>query len=439
MGKSVTESRKVQPSEADVAQRAVTVQMPLPLLATLADVHEGFVALCVRAGREVLEQMMEQDRVALCGPKGVPNPQRRAGRAGSAASEVTFGGRRLAMRRLRMRSARQEVAVPSFRWAASHDPLNAHTLAAIAAGVSTRGYEGSLEALPATEQERAVSKSAVSRRFVALSAQVIDQWLRRSLQDLELRVIQIDAIHFAERCIVIALGISADGHKEVLGLREGSTENAAVAKGLIDDLEERGLSTAHAMVFGIDGSKALRSAIQKKFGVLGLVQRCQIHKIRNVLDHLPKSMHASVRRAMNEAYNTADAELAKRQLERLANALQSDHPGAAASIREGLEDTLTLQRLGVTGSLYRTLRTTNPIENLNGSVATYTRNVKRWRDGEMVVRWAGSALHEAQKHFRRVRGYKAMPLLVAALQKHQAIVEAGNTKRSKVDNRRKAA
>lgn len=440
MSKSLTESRKVQQVEPDPEQQAVTVQMPLPLLATLADVREGFMALCVRAGREVLAQMMEQDRTALCGPKGVPNPQRGAGRAGSVSSEVTFGGRRIAMRRLRVRSATgKEVAVPSFQWAAANDPLDAHTLAAIAAGVSTRSYEGSLEALPAHEEERAVSKSAVSRRFVALSSQVLDQWLQRALGDVELCVIQIDAIQFAERCIVIALGISADGHKEVLGLREGSTENAAVAKGLIDELEERGLKTARAIVFGIDGSKALRSAIQKKFGALGLVQRCQIHKIRNVLDHLPKSMHPSVRRAMYEAYNTTDAELAKRQLERLANALHSDHPGAAASIREGLEETLTLQRLGVSGSLYRTLRSTNPIENLNGSVATYTRNVKRWRDGEMVERWVASALHEAHKHFRRVRGYKDMPVLLAALKKHQAIVEAADTKRSKLDSRRKAA
>lgn len=440
MNKRLTESRKVQPVALDHEQQAVTVQMPLPLLATLADVREGFVALCVRAGREVLGQMMEQDRVALCGPKGVPNPKRRAGRAGSVASEVTFGGRRIAMRRLRVRSATgKEVAVPSFQWAAAADPLNTHTLAAITAGVSTRGYAGSLEALPAAEQERAVSKSAVSRRFVALSADVLDQWLQRPLGELELCVLQIDAIQFAERCIVIALGISVDGHKEVLGLREGSTENAAVAKGLIDELEARGLNTERAIVFGIDGSKALRSAIEKKFGALGLVQRCQVHKSRNVLDHLPKSMHPSVRRALNEAYNSTDAELAQRQLERLANALQSDHPGAAASIREGLEDTLTLQRLGVTGSLYRTLRSTNPIENLNGSVATYTRNVKRWRDGAMVVRWVGSALHDAQEHFRRVRGYKDMPVLVAALTKHQAIVEAGNTKRSKLDNRRKAA
>ncbi len=434
MAKSLTESREVQGA---VGQGVVSVQMPLPTLAALAGVREGFMALCVSAGREVLSAMMEQDRRALCGAKGVPNPQRKAGRGGSVASEVTFGGRRLGMRRLRVRSVKgTEVEVPSFAWAAHRDPLNTHTLVAIAAGVSTRKYRGSLEALPAVEDERAVSKSSVSRRFVALSAEMITKWLSRSLEDLDLCVIMIDGINFDERCIVIALGIATDGRKHVLGLREGATENTAVAQGLIDDLDERGLATDRALVFVIDGAKALRKAIKKRFGDLALVHRCQVHKRRNVLDHLPKSMHASVRRAMNDAYDGTDAELAKQQLERLARALESDHPGAATSLREGLEETLTLQRLGITGALYRTLRSTNPIENLNGSVAQFARNVRRWRDGTMVVRWVGTALHEAQKHFRRLRGYGTMPRLVAALRKHERVVK---TAQRKVDTRRKAA
>jgi transposase-like protein len=329
-----------------------------------------------------------------------------------------------------------EVEVPSFVWAAQRDPLNTHTLGAIAAGISTRKYRGSLEALPAVEDERAVSKSSVSRRFVALSAEMITKWLSRSLEDLDLCVIMIDGINFDERCIVIALGIATDGRKHVLGLREGATENTAVAQGLIDDLDERGLASDRALVFVIDGAKALRKAIKKRFGDLGLVHRCQVHKRRNVLDHLPKSMHASVRRAMNDAYNGTDAELAKGQLERLAGALERDHPGAAASLREGLDETLTLQRLGITGSLYRTLRSTNPIENLNGSVAQFTRNIRRWRNGMMVVRWVGVALREAQKHFRRLRGYRRMPQLVAVLRRHERAVK---TAQRKVDTRRKAA
>lgn len=434
MAESRTESRAVQGVDQ---QRVVSVQMPLPMLATLAEVREGFVALCVAAGREVLRAMMEQDRTVLCGPKGAPNPDRRAGRGGSVGSEVTFGGRRIGMRRLRVRSVGgKELELPSFTWAAHRDPLNAHTLGAIAAGVSTRKYRVSLEALPPAEQQRAVSKSAVSRRFVALSAEVIREWLARPLGDLDLGVIMIDGIDFGERCIVIALGIDGAGRKHVLGLREGTTEHTAVAHGLLDDLEERGLATDRALLFVIDGAKALRKAVKRRFGDLALVHRCQVHKRRNALDHLPKSMHASVRQAMNEAYNGTDAELAQRQLERLARALESDHPGASASLREGLEETLTLQRLGITGALYRTLRSTNPIENLNGSVAAFTRNVKRWRDGSMVVRWVGTALHEAQNHFRRLRGYRSMPHLVAALRKHERIVKAARTK---VDRRRTAA
>jgi putative transposase len=434
MGKSFIDSRRVQ---ADADHHSVTVQLPLPMLSTLADVRERFFALCVNAGREVLEQMMEQDRTAICGPRGVPNPQRTAGRTGSMRSEITLGGRRITMRRWRARSVDgEEIAVPSFLWAANRDPLNAHTVAAIAAGVSTRKYRASLEAVAAGETERAISKSAVSRRFVALSADLLSAWLSRPLNDLELCAVLIDGIAFAERCVVIALGVSQDGYKHVLGLCEGNTENATVVDHLLDDLSERGLRTQGVRLFVIDGSKALRKAIRQHFGERALVQRCQVHKRRNVLDHLPKSMHASVRRAMQQAYDGSDAELAQRQLERLAHALQSDHPGAAASLCEGLDETLTLQRLGITGSLYRSLRSTNPIENLNGSVAQFTRNVKRWRDGAMVVRWVGSALHAAQQRFRRLRGYKQMPQLIAALAKHQQII---GTARTKVDTKKKAA
>lgn len=165
----------------------------------------------------------------------------------------------------------------------------------------------------------------------------------------------------------------------------------------------------------IDGGKALRRAITQTFGAAALIQRCQEHKRRNVLDHLPKTLHASVNRALRDAYAASDADLARRQLQRLANSLTSKHPGAAASLREGLEDTLTLQTLGITGSLYRTLRTTNPIENLNGLVASYTRNVKRWSDGAMVLRWVASALSDAAARMRRLRGCDQMKTLLQAL------------------------
>ena len=226
----------------------------------------------------------------------------------------------------------------------------------------------------------------------------------------------IDGIVFHEHTVLIVLGIDADGKKHVLGLREGTTENRAVAKALLRDLFERGLDPERARLFCIDGSKALRSALREVFGPLAVVQRCQVHKGRNVLEHLPEHLHANVHRILREAWESADADLAKRRLERLASSLDAEHPGAAASIREGLEETLTLQRLGIEGALYRTLRSTNSIENLNGSIATYTRNVKRWQGGSMILRWASAAVLDAKERFRRIRGHHDLARLVKALQ-----------------------
>jgi len=396
--------------------QSVEVQIPLGLLASLQDVRQGFFSLCVSAGRQVLTAMMERDREALCGPKWIPNPQRRAHRAGTIRSEVTLGGRRIPVERLRARSIDGgELRLPSFGYAASRDPLDARTLEAIAIGVSTRKYHRSLDPLPSEETERSVCRSSVSRRFVALSSQVLAKWMNRALDRLDIRVVIIDGIFLANHCILIALGVACDGGKHVLGLREGSSENSTVAKALLSEMIDRGLNAERPMLFVIDGGRGLRKAITELFGPGALVQRCQVHKRRNVLDHLPESMQAGVRRAMQQAYETPDADLARRQLDRLARSLEREHPGAAGSLREGLEETLTLQGLGISGALYRTLRSSNPIENLNGSVMLFARNVRRWQDGSMILRWVGSALHEAQKQFRRLRGFRDMKHLIAAL------------------------
>jgi transposase-like protein len=227
----------------------------------------------------------------------------------------------------------------------------------------------------------------------------------------------IDGLHFREHVVLIALGIDTDGHKHVLGLREGTTENATVVRALLSDLVERGLDADRIRLYAIDGAKALRKALRDVFGERAVVQRCQVHKERNVLEHLPERMRPSVRRAMQQAYASEDAALAQRQLERLADSLERAHPGAAASLREGLEETLTLQRLGITGALYRTLRSTNAIENLNGLLGRFTRNVKRWRDGAMILRWIGAGVFEAQRRFRRVRGHRDLKTLHAALER----------------------
>jgi len=403
-------------NQAPESQR--TIQLPIPTLGVLLNARTAFHELCIETGCDVLKSMMEFDREAICGIKGRHDPARRAVRGGSTPSRITLGGRQIPLGRLRVRSSEGEVPLASFTWAAGEDPLNTHTLEAIAAGVSTRRYRRTLDPLPPLMADSATSKSAVSRRFVALSQKRFTAFLSRSLEDLALRIVMIDGKVFKKHCIVVALGIARDGKKHVLGLREGSTENSRVVTDLLTDLVDRGLSNERAVLFVIDGAKALRKAIRNVFGDdHGVVQRCQVHKLRNVIDYLPDEMQAGVERAMKQAWNAESAELAQRQLRRLAGSLEREYPSAAASLREGLEETLTVQRLAVTGALQRTLRTTNAIENLNGSIANYTRNVKRWRGGSMIQRWVASALVEAEGKFRRVRGYRDLQNLDRALDK----------------------
>jgi transposase-like protein len=392
------------------------VQLPLPLLDVLADTRTAFFGLCLDAGQQVLRTMMEQDRERLCGPKHVPNPDRRAYRGGSVRGEVTLGGRRIPMTRLRARSvAGHELPLPSFAYAAGRDPLDARTLEAIAIGVTTRKYRRALDPLPAGIRERAVSKSSVSRRFVALTSAQLTTWLAQPLDELDVRIVLIDGLHFRDHVILIALGVDIQGQKHVLALREGTTENATVCKALLADVRERGLDLERSVLFVIDGGTGLRKAIRETCGPTALVQRCQVHKRRNVLEHLPEGMRPRVRRVLEEAYGLGDAALATRRLLQLAAGLEQSHPGAAASLREGLDETLTLQRLGVTGALYRTLRSTNAIENLNGLVGHFVRHVRRWRNGRMLVRWIAAGLREAGHSFRRLRGHRDLPALIRAL------------------------
>jgi transposase-like protein len=264
----------------------------------------------------------------------------------------------------------------------------------------------------------------VSRRYVAMTTKQMTTWLTAPLGDRHFPIVMIDGIHLGDHLVLIALGIDCEGKKQVLGLREGDTENGQVAKALLRDLIERGLDPELARLFVIDGAKALRSAIRKVFGDRGVVQRCQLHKQRNILGHLPERMHESMKAILREAWGLHDAKLAKARLERLASSLEADHPGAASSVREGLAETLTLQGLGIEGTLYRKLRSTNAIENLNSGIAHYAKNVKRWQGGSMVVRWVSAAIVEAEKKFRRVQGWRDIEKLVRALTVIEAKEEA---------------
>jgi putative transposase len=407
--------RVVGKSQQESKQEALRVP------GVLWDVQHAFEGLCVQAGLKALQELMEQDRVALCGPKGVPDPARKAVRGGHTPASVVLGGQRLPVERPRVRgSDKGELALPSYEWASAGDPLTAATMAAVAASVSMRRYAGVKRTVPKPFRARqdATSKSSVSRRFVDNSAQQLKQALQAPLSKLDLPVVMIDGIYLAGSVVLVALGIDARGHKHVLGLHEGSTENTRVVKALLAELIDRGLQADRARLWVIDGGKALRRAITECFGTLALVQRCQEHKRRNVLEHLPEAKQAGVGRALRDAWDSGNARLAQQRLERLAGALEAQHPGAARSLREGLAESLTVQALGIAGALYRTLRTTNPIENLNGSIARYTRNVKRWKDGRMIERWVASALQDAQGRFRRLLGFRDMPNLLAALEAH---------------------
>ena len=241
------------------------------------------------------------------------------------------------------------------------------------------------------------------------------------LSKLDLLVIQIDGIHIDDDLMLLAaIGIDGDGVKHPLGLLEGATENAAVVQALMDNLIERGLDPKVCRLFIIDGSKALAKAIRRTFGRHTPIQRCQIHKARNILERLPKHLHASVRTALRQAWELDDAEKAERLIRNLARRLEQDAPGVSASILEGLDEMLTVIRLGLPQSLRRSLACTNIIENMMGTIRRVCRNVKRWRDASMALRWTAAAMQEATKGFRRLKAYKQLPVLRAALAAHQA-------------------
>jgi transposase-like protein len=284
-------------------------------------------------------------------------------------------------------------------------------------GRAVRLPEGDIPAPPGA----GVSKSAASRRFVALSTERMREWMAADLSKLDLLVIQIDGVYIAEDLTLLAaIGIDGDGVKHPLGLLEGATENAAVVQALLDNLIERGLDPTICRLFIIDGSKALAKAIRRTFGRHTPIQRCQIHKARNILERLPKHLHAPVRTALRQAWELDDAEKAERLIRNLARRLEQVAPGVSASILEGLDEMLTVIRLGLPQSLRRSLACTNIIENMMGTIRRVCRNVKRWRDASMALRWTAAAMQEATKGFRRLKAHKQLPVLRAALAAHQA-------------------
>jgi putative transposase len=391
-----------------------STQRHLPLVDLLVDTRAELMELAVASGLKVLHTMLEADRTAVCGPRYQHQAERAASRAGTVTSEVVLGGRKVQIRRPRVRAEGHEVALPTFEAFADTDPLNRRVVEQMLIGVATRQYGRSLEPTGAAVRTRGTSKSAVSRRFVAKTRSQLTAWRSTTLDALDLVALLVDGVHIGEHCIVVALGIDHTGCKHALGLWEGSTENAAVCQSLLADLQSRGLRTDRSLLVILDGSKALHKAVMQTFGAAALIHRCHVHKLRNILEHLPEGQRPWVRAIVARAYK-AEVATARRLLQDLARRLEDRHPSAAASVREGLEETLTILTLGLSDRLRQSLATTNAIESLISRTRHVKRNVKRWRGGQMVLRWTAAAILEAVKGFRRLKGHKDMPKLVAAL------------------------
>jgi transposase-like protein len=384
-------------------------------------VREALYDTVLVNGMEHVIEQLERERTELCGGWHQHSGKDSAYRGGHVKSSLVLGGRRVSVARPRVRSTRgAEVMLPSWAAWSATDPLERRSLEQMLVGVSSRQYERSLEALPEGLKTRGARKSAVSRRFIQATSKKLSEFLARDLSGLDLKVLLLDGVHVTtEHTIVAAVGIDATGTKHALGLWEGATENKQTCKTLLENLVERGLRTDRTILAVIDGSKALAQAVRAVFGKRVLIQRCQEHKRRNVLDALPEHKRASVRRTLNTAFKTEDHVRARRVLENLARSLEVQHPGAAASVREGLDEMLTLKMLGLSGTLLeRTLSTTNLIENLIGQMQRVSGRVKRWRHGQMVLRWGAVSIMEAEHGFRRIKGYRELPQLIAALQRY---------------------
>jgi transposase-like protein len=387
--------------------------------------RDGLLALSVGVGMQVVSEIFEEEVTSVVGENGRHDPERVANRHGHEPRQVVLGGRLVKVDRPRVRSTEgAEVSLRTYRIFANRDLLTEAALGRMLAGLSSRRYREGLE--PVGEVgDGGTSRSAISRRFVKGTEAALAQLFGRDLSGIDLIACFVDGMNVGEHLIVVALGIDPAGRKHPLGLWEGTTENKATCNALLSNLVERGLSTEHAMLFVIDGGKAIRAAIVNHFGELALIQRCTKHKERNVTDHLPKQERLLIARRLRKAWRCPDAREAERELRSIARSASVRHPGASASILEGLEETLTVTRLGITGSLARSLKTTNPIESMISIARTTSRNVKRWRSGKMALRWTAAGMLEAERQFRRMNGFRELQQLKAALRHHEEVVKGG--------------
>lgn len=417
-------SRKQEPSVGVELQEAVA-QLVMPMVAGMQVAKTGLLAFVHAVGRAALSEVFEEEVARVVGPKGKRVVERKAHRWGSTSTPLPFGGRDIVVERPRVRTKDgREVRLPLIEELRRHDPLPERVAEQILVGVSTRGYERSLEPVSSGTKTRRTKKSSASRALVEKTKEKMSAFLGQRLDKLDLIALFVDALEVASHTVVVALGVTTDGTKVPLGLSLGSTENAAVCTTLVQSLLDRGLKVDDRILCVIDGGKGIRKALRDVLGDRAVVQRCQVHKLRNVRDHLPESRKGYVSGQMREAYKSKTAKVAKRRLLQLASWLaKNGEDDAAGSLREGLDETLTVLKLDLPPKLSRFFATTNPIENMNSTIRRITRNVKRWRDGSMIRRWVALAIVEAQKKFRRVKGHVHMPALVAALRADEATIE----------------
>jgi transposase-like protein len=389
-------------------------QALLPMLELIEQAEMAVDELIDVAGRATIEAVLTLSAQELAGPK---HPGKKTsgdiGWHGQQDGVVSLAERKLRISkpRLRRKGKSREVEIPAYAAMRTHSRLGGRMLDILMRGVSTRNYR---EVLPEMAETVGISKSTISREFIDASEKALKELAERRFDEKDILIVYIDGIVFRAHHVIVAIGVDSEGHKHVLGLRDGASENATVCTPLLESLVERGVKSDRRRLFVIDGSKALRKAIDAVYGQENPVQRCRNHKRKNVLDHVSDSMKDTVKATMNAAYRL-DSDKGMARLEELAKMLELPHPSAAASLWEGLTETFTVNRLGLPGALRRCLCTTNVIESPNSGIRRRTGRVSRWKDGSMVLRWVASALLETEKSFRRIMGYEQLWMLKSYL------------------------
>jgi putative transposase len=388
-------------------------QILLPILNLIENASQVVETVIHEIGHQTLEQILVLSAEQVAGPR---TPGKSSGEIryhGWQSGRVQLADRKLRVKRPRLRHKREgEVQIPAYERLRRDRGLGQHMLGALLRGVSTREYQ---DVLPQMAETVGVSRSAISRKAIEASVEQLRQLQERRWENAEILVIYIDGQRFADQHILSAVGVDREGKKHILGIEPGATENAAGVKRLLTRLRDQGLPTDRKYLFVIDGAKALRAAIAEVLGTEQPVQRCRNHKIRNVLNELPREQHGQTRNLLRAAWKVKTAEEGEKRLEQLARFLEREHESAARSLREGMAEMFTLQRLQIPASLHKCLATTNVIESPQSGVERRTHNVTRWRDADMVERWVASAWLLTEKHFRRIDGHADLWALAAIL------------------------